>query len=47
MRFVELGDPRRSLEVNDEAGRAKSVSITDDVGVGGEDNEKTFSTNLT
>ena len=33
-RSVECDGARRSPEVNDEAGRAESVSITDDVGVG-------------
>ena len=34
-RFVELDGAGRSLEVNEEAGRAKFVSTTDDVRVGG------------
>ena len=43
---VELGGAGRSPKVNDEAGRAESVSITCNVG-GEEGNRKTFSTNLT
>ena len=46
-RYVELGGAGRSLEVNKEAGRAESLSITSDARVGGEENGKTFSTNLT
>ena len=33
-RSVELGGVGRVLKVNEEAGRAESVSTTDDVGVG-------------
>ena len=33
--------------MNDEAGRAEFVSITGEARVGGEENGKTFSTNLT
>ena len=33
--------------MNDEVGKAKFVSITSDVGVGGEENGETFFTNLT
>ena len=47
-RFVELGGVGKSLEVNEEVGKVEFVSITGDAGVGhGEENEKTFSTNLT
>ena len=46
-RFVELGGAGRSPEVNKEVGRIKFVSITSDVGVGGEEKGKTFSTNVT
>ena len=46
-RFVELSDAGRSLEVNDETGEAEFVSITGDGwGADGEENGKTFSTNL-
>ena len=45
-RSVELGGAERSPEVNYEARRAKSMSITGDV-EWGEENRKTFSTNLT
>ena len=33
-RSVELDSAKRSLEVNEEAGREESVSTTDDEGVG-------------
>ena len=47
-RFVELGGVGKSLEVNEKAGKVQFVSITGDTRVGcGEENEKTFSTNLT
>ena len=47
-RFVELDGVGKSLEVNDEARKVEFVSITGDAGVGsGEENGKTFSTNLT
>ena len=35
-RSVELGGAGRSLEVNNEARKAESLSITEDVGMGGE-----------
>ena len=37
----------RSSKVNEEAWKAESVSITSDARVRGEENMKTFSTNLT
>ena len=49
-RLVELDDEGKSPEVNDEARRVESLSITGGRGVGwvgGEEKGKTFSTNLT
>ena len=47
VRSVMLGGSRRSLEVDEEAGRVESMSIIGDTRVGEEENGKTFSTNLT
>ena len=44
---MELYDDGRLPEVNEETRRVESVSITGDAGVGGEENEKKFSTKLT
>ena len=43
----ELDGAGKSPKVNDEAGRAESVSITDVMEVGGDAKGKTISTNLT
>ena len=45
-RSIELGGTGRSPEVNEEVGRAKSVSTIDDARVGGRE-QKMFFTNLT
>ena len=41
-RFVELGGAGRSLEVNEEVGRAESVFTTGDAGLGGRERENTL-----
>ena len=47
-RYVKLSGTGRSLDVNEEVGRAEFVSITNYVGGRGErENERIFSTNLT
>ena len=46
-RFVKLDGVGRLPEVNKEARKAESVSITGDEGLSGEENKKTFSINLT
>ena len=46
-KWIFRGGARESHEVNDEAGNAESVSITDVSEVERESNGNTFSTNLT